>query len=291
MIKSLAHLPKHKREELKHVISVIRELCNDVQMIILFGSFARGDWVEDEYKEGHIVYEYKSDFDILVVTEKKETANDNAIWYRIENKIGYSSNRTDVSIIEHHITDVNYKIDTRHYFFTDIKKEGILLYDSKKFKLARIRKLNVEERKRIAEEDFKIWFKNASTFFRYASLALTNKDYKYSAFNFHQATEHAYTANLLVFSGYKPKIHNISTLGKQVARYEPEFKKIFPRKTKEEDRLFKLLKKAYVDARYKKEYKITKSELEYLSKRVKKLHALTRKACKIKIESFTGSES
>ena len=28
-------------------------------MIILFSSFARGDWVDDIYTEGHITYEYK----------------------------------------------------------------------------------------------------------------------------------------------------------------------------------------------------------------------------------------
>lgn len=64
-------LPKHERAELKQVTSIIRELCDDVVMRILFGSFARGDWVEDEYKEGHIIYECKSDFDILVITEGK----------------------------------------------------------------------------------------------------------------------------------------------------------------------------------------------------------------------------
>jgi hypothetical protein len=45
-------------------------------MIILFGSYARGQWVEDIYTEGHITYEYISDFDILVLTRLKKTAKD-----------------------------------------------------------------------------------------------------------------------------------------------------------------------------------------------------------------------
>ncbi len=53
--------------------------------------------------------------------------------------------------------------------------------------------------------------------------------------------------------------------------------------------LFELLKKAYVDARYKKSYKITKRELEYLAGRVRKLRTLTRKICREKIASFTGN--
>jgi len=49
---------------------------------------------------------------------------------------------------------------------------------------------------------------------------------------------------------------------------------------------FKLLKKTYIDARYKKDYKITKQQLEYLAQRIKKLHELTEKICVAKIKSF-----
>jgi DNA repair ATPase RecN len=84
----------------------------------------------------------------------------------------------------------------------------------------------------------------------------------------------------MVSVGGKPKIHNLETLGKIIVYYHPEFMKIFPRQTKEEKRLFKLLKDAYVDARYKKDYKITREELEYLAKRVEKLRDLVAENCK-----------
>jgi len=42
-------------------------------MIILFGSYARGEWVED-YQEN---YEYISDYDILVITADRKTAKRN----------------------------------------------------------------------------------------------------------------------------------------------------------------------------------------------------------------------
>ena len=41
-----------------------------------------------------------------------------------------------------------------------------------------------------------------------------------------------------------------------------------------------------IDARYKKDYKITKKQLEYLAERVKELQRLTKKICGAKIESF-----
>ena len=36
-----------------------------LEKIILFGSYARGTWVEDGYVKAGITYEYKSDFDLL----------------------------------------------------------------------------------------------------------------------------------------------------------------------------------------------------------------------------------
>jgi len=44
---SLAHLPQRKRGELARIVSIIRESVPQAEMIILFGSYARGDAVED----------------------------------------------------------------------------------------------------------------------------------------------------------------------------------------------------------------------------------------------------
>jgi len=43
MKKSLAHLPEHKRQELKLVVQIIRRQFPSAQMIILFGSYARDE--------------------------------------------------------------------------------------------------------------------------------------------------------------------------------------------------------------------------------------------------------
>ena len=75
MKKSLTHLPQHKREELKLVTRIIRKQFPSAHMIILFGSYARNEWVEDIYTEGHITYEYISDFDILVTVKSRSLAD------------------------------------------------------------------------------------------------------------------------------------------------------------------------------------------------------------------------
>ncbi|MHC4396795.1 MAG: HEPN domain-containing protein, partial [Planctomycetota bacterium] len=194
--------------------------------------------------------------------------------------------KTPVSVIYHSIGQVNHQLKEGRYFFSDIKKEGITLYDTGKLKLERIRKPSPQKRKQIAEEDFKMWFTSAKQFYSHFESDLKKRWYKIAAFELHQAVERFYGAVLLVFTGYKPKRHNIEKLGRQVSGYDAAFLKVFPRATKEQDENFKLLKKAYIDARYKKDYKITRKQLEYLAKRVKILQRLTKKICKEKIESF-----
>ncbi len=288
MKKSLAHLPLSKKQELKRLKSVILEKAPQTQFIILFGSHARGDWVDDEYIEDHITYSYKSDFDILAITDDKKITRNDSIWMQVENEYygAFYSQRTPVDIISHHIQEVNNKLRDGHYFFSDIKKEGVLLYDSGNYKLERRRKINSARRLQIAVDDFEQWFESANEFYKHFIYAMDDNSYKIAAFNLHQATERFYGAFILVVSGYKPKIHNIEKLGKIASRYCPEFLKIFPKKTDEEKHLFKLLKNAYIDARYKKGYNITKDELSYLAKRVGKLCDLVEKTCKTKIQSL-----
>ena len=43
---SLEHLPEGKREELRRLAETIRGMCDDVEMILLYGSYARGDYKE-----------------------------------------------------------------------------------------------------------------------------------------------------------------------------------------------------------------------------------------------------
>lgn len=284
---SLAYLPKHKRSELKLIVQRIREVVKEAEMIILFGSYARDEWVEDIHVEGHITYEYKSDFDILVIVKNHNIANRVSLWNKAEKRARAYPVQTWVTIISHEIDFVNRRLRQGQYFFTDIKKEGILLYDSKKFKLERRRKLNPKERSSLAKNDFKQWFTSAKEFYTAFDLLFKRRKYKIAAFQLHQVVERSYAAVLLVFTHYKPRIHDIEKLGRMAAGCDPQLLTVFPQTTKEQQNCFKLLKRAYTEARYNPAYKITKAELEYLGQRVRKLQRLTRKICTAKIESFT----
>ncbi|MDD5597103.1 MAG: HEPN domain-containing protein [Victivallaceae bacterium] len=287
MKKSLSHLPEYKKDELRAVTEIITEMI-DAEFIILFGSYARGDWVEDKYVgDDGILYEYKSDYDLLIIV--KDLAKYRYKGYRdkITGKILRMLHRDIyLSIIMHSVDEVKAAIKRGNYFFCDIKKEGILLHSSRRFRLPVVKELNPKQRLSNAKRNFQDWFESAKGFYRFFEVGLEENNLKGAAFQLHQATEHSYHTVVLAFTGYKPKLHDLEILGMQVDRLSPEFKEIFLKNTDEEKRLFKLLKQAYVRARYDMGYKITREELEYLAERVKLLQTITERVCKEKIKSL-----
>jgi len=172
------------------------------------------------------------------------------------------------------------------YFFTDIQKEGIYLYRKHRHNIGTIKTIPPGKRKQLAQQEFKKWFESAKDFYGQYEHAFGKRKYKLAAFELHQATERFYSAVTLVFVNYRFRTHDIETLGKKAIGYDSEFAKVFPCETDEQEKLFDLLRKAYIDARYKDSYEITKEQLEYLAQRIKKLHELTEKICKAKIDSF-----
>ena len=284
MKKSLKHLPESKQEELQKIVAAIQKSCKDVEKIILFGSYARGDYKEKKdlkpkQKTGHI-----SDYDILVVTEKKKSTDEFVSWSGAE-KLKLSA---PVRVIAHDIESLNISLAEGQYLFTDIKKEGVTLFDSKKYKLASKRKLKQSEKQRIAKDYFEHWFKTAEMFFKgfKSDLIESSEDKKYlgrAAFELHQAAEHSYKTILLVFTNYNPNEHYLRILGRMSEKYSEDLKDLFPKKTQKEKDRFKLLEYAYIGGRYDPEYRISKEDLEILAKDVKELLRLTKEVCERKI--------
>lgn len=132
-----------------------------------------------------------------------------------------------------------------NYFFKDVKEEGIVLYDSEKFNLAAPKKITAQRYQQKAQDYYDQWFETANKFYKGFNFCLSEGDLHLAAFNLHQTVERYYTTILLVFTDYRPKDHNLETLGIKVEMCDQRFA-VFPKSTKEEERLFELLKKAYI---------------------------------------------
>ncbi len=279
-------------ERIREISDVIIECAKDkIAFVILFGSFARGTWIFDRYSEDGILYQYSSDYDFLIITRTGNQASASRA-FDLERKIDKALERKGLlskyqghnphCIIES-IDRVNDDLEKSQYFFSDIKKEGITLYDSGEFKLSESKELNEEKRREIAQDDYEHWINKAEGFL-ISYEALFSKDrFADSAFHLHQATESFYNCALLTLSGYKPKSHDLAELNQLCTIQSNNFLKTFPSATEDQKQCFKLLQKAYIDARYNKNFKITKEQLEYLIGRVEKLRGLVQEICKDRI--------
>jgi predicted nucleotidyltransferase/HEPN domain-containing protein len=282
---------KDHEEKIRQISDIIVSCGKDkIAFVILFGSFARGTWVFDRYSEGMILYQYASDYDFLIITKTGKQATDlesgsaSRLLNRelqgnnIFNKYGHNPH----FVIES-IDYINSELEKGKYFFSDIKKEGITLYNSGEFELAEPKELNDEEKRQIAREDYQHWMEKSEGFFSGCKNFSQNNDFALSAFMLHQTTESLYNCTLLTLGGYKPKSHDLIELNKLCCVHSQDFLTTFPTATKEQQDCFNLLQKAYIDARYNKSYVITKEQLEYLIGRVEKLKGLVDGVCKEKI--------
>jgi len=293
MKKSLAHLPGRKRDEIHIIIKKVLERLPETQMIILYGSYARGDYTEyDEKIEFGIPTVFMSDYDILVVTHgikdfdaaRKLDNVDN--WYTMR-----YPDWSPVQLINDDIAKVNQDISDGRPFYNEVKKDGILLYDNGNFKLARRRKLRYDEIKKQAEEYYDKRYGYAKDFLRSAKYDYKDKVYHLAAFHLHQTCENCFTAVRLTFTLKGGKQHNLEKLLNIVRRHAPqEFLDIFPRQTKEEKRLFLLLKAAYVEGRYNPQFAVTKEDIEALMPIAQKLLDLTKRLCEERIKEYGEME-
>lgn len=289
---SLDHLPEGKRRELEFVVEVVREgfasslehrmatrlRAGKLLKIILFGSYARGDWVEDP------VGRYFSDFDLLVVVNHEDLTDVSEFWSKTEDRLveevsAGTKLRTPVSVIYHSLGEVNEKLKLGRYFFMDIVRDGIALFEEQGYPFAEPRPLSPEEALRETRDYYDEWFASAEEFLDDFRGNVAKGRLKKAAFELHQATERFYHCVFLVRTLYSPKTHSLNRLRKLAEELEPRLVEVWPSNTKFERRSYELLRAAYVKARYSRHYRITAEELEWLGSRVELLQSLVRVAC------------
>ena len=278
----LDHLPARKQDVLRNVVDIVQAGA-PVELLILFGSHARGDWVEDP-EQG-----YFSDYDVLAIVENPKVSEDAALWSGLESKAREVSGDSLVTLIAHDYKFVNREIRAGSYFFGDIRNEGVVLYDTGRFMLASPKEASPAERVERAERNFLYWFESASRFLGTSEFCIKEGWYTNAAFELHQATERLYVAASLVFTGYKRKSHDLRKLDEEAAPLHADLRGALPRTEPEDARLFDLLRRAYIDARYVKSYRVTAEELATLSERVRAFAAVVERVCREKIASLRAA--
>lgn len=288
------HLPAAKQRELERVIALLFAEFGDataiatsdwkkqarILKVILYGSYARGDWVD----EPHTAKGYQSDFDLLVIVNHPKLTDRAGFWSTAEDRLNRElaitkTLRTPVNFIVHTLQEVNDALIDGRYFFIDIARDGIVLYEAEPSELAAPQPKTPHQALALAQEYLEEWLPSARRFQRAAACMIAESGLKEAAFQLHQATERFYHCALLVCTFYTPHVHNLGFLRTQAERIDPRLIEIWPRETKADRARFEKLKEAYVKARYSKHYRIGEDELAWLGERVEALGQVVEVVC------------
>jgi len=293
----LDHLPANKQRELERVVEILFEEFGDatagkkklgrILKIILYGSYARGGWVD----EPHTAKGYQSDYDLLIIVNQKQLTDRVAYWAKADERLIRELSitrtlRTPVNFIVHTLQEVNDGLAHGRYFFMDIARDGIALYEADDTELHKPKPKTPPEALAMAKEYFEEWMPSAQSFFRGYRHAVDDKDLKKAAFDLHQATERLYHTVLLVTTFYTPHVHNLGFLRTQAERLDRRLQGIWPMDARKERAMFEKLKDAYVKARYSKHYRISEEELAWLGARVEELGQVVHVICQETIASL-----
>jgi predicted nucleotidyltransferase/HEPN domain-containing protein len=297
----LDHLPAAKQRELERVVQILFEEFRDatalatsawkkqarILKVILYGSYARGGWVD----EPHTAKGYQSDFDLLIIVNHQKLTDRVEFWSGAEDRLNRElaitkSLRTPVNFIVHSLHEVNDSLSQGRYFFMDIAREGIAIYQSDETDLPEPKPRTPSEALALAKEYFEEWLPSGQRKLELANEAAARSYPKDAAFLLHQATESYYHCVLLVCTFYTPHVHNLGFLRTQAERIDMGLFDVWPRETRRERAMFQKLKEAYVKARYSKNFRINEDELAWLGSRVEELGRVVEAVCSARLKEL-----
>ncbi len=295
------HLPPAKQRELERVVQILFEEFGDatamatadwkrqarILKVILYGSYARGGWVD----EPHTAKGYQSDFDLLIIVNNEKLTDRVEFWLRAEERLNRElaitkTLRTPVNFIVHTLAEVNDGLAHGRYFFMDVARDGIALYESDDTELHQPKPKTPEQAVAMARAYFEEWFPSALKRFEAARFLIEKGYTKQAAFDLHQTTESLYHCVLLVCTFYTPHVHNLGFLRTQAERIDARLIDAWPRDNRADRARFEKLKEAYVKARYSKHYRISAEELGWLGERVEELGRIVMAVCNERIDGL-----
>ena len=293
MKNSIDFLPERKQRDLHELAALIRDEVKDVVMIILYGSYAANTYVErDERRDYGVRTIYMSDYDLLVVTKRRLGERESTVEARVRERFAAGKNDENLprpQIINESISKLNDALTMGRYFYVEIVAKGIMLYDSGECQLATPGELDYAEIKKMAEEYYDDKFSDGLDFFKGANFYYQEENYHMTAFMLHQATESFLKTIPLVYILYGYKEHDLQFLIEKCKPYTLELAKVFPCDTDEEKRLFDLLRRAYLEARYnKKNFIVTKADIDALVPKIELLRDIVEKGCRLQIAYYSS---
>lgn len=239
------------------------------EMIFLLGGSLYRKRSESIFHQLSPTSRYISDYFLLVLIRDLSKKNLHEWQDKIESNCKFL---IPVTIIVLQTVTFEEWLKTGHRFAWIVWQSAVVIYDSGS--LSRIIPKDIPDTA-TGKEDERLYMEGvtkAKEFLAGSELFHLRKQHAMAAFMLHQSAEQALHTILKIGTGYHANTHSIERLLRYASLISYQLPDIFPQKTDQEKRLFNLLQRAYIDTRYKKEYKISNDDLACLTNKVRHIH-------------------
>ncbi|KQN09690.1 nucleotidyltransferase [Sphingobium sp. Leaf26] len=282
------HLPAPIREELLHVATIVFEAfeettkgrCSEhfragrILTLILHGPHAEKDW--DDIGPGEA-------FRVLAIVNYPRLARSERDWRLVRDRLRRAWEHGEITrpvrLSVESLERVNGALVDGVPHFVTIAEQGIALYQMEGLRLKEPHRLPVRERAIRGAVEFIRWHERGTGFLAGAAFYRDRGDAPMAALMLHQACEHFYLCVLRSISLHAPRTHALDELREAAEALDPHLCSAWPRDSRFERRAFGCIRRAYVEARYGRSYRISGEELSWAFARVEILQERAAFAC------------
>lgn len=286
------HLPAPIRTELLRVATILFEAfeettkgrCSEhfragrVLALLLHGPHAGTAWGEGAPGEA---------FWLLTIVNYPRLARSERDWRQVRDRLRRAWElgeithpvRLDVESLER----INAALAQGVPHFVTIATKGLALYQSEGLRLSSPRRMPAMDRIAAGRSEYAHWHTRATDFLSGAAFYERQSNAPMAALLLHQACEHSYQCLLWSLTLHGPRTHALDELRESAEMLVGRLREAWPRETPFERRAFGCIRRAYVEVRYGRRYRISREELAWAMDRTRTLHALVAAHCRMEL--------
>ncbi|EJL35387.1 HEPN domain-containing protein [Novosphingobium sp. AP12] len=282
------HLPAWMQDELLHVATILfaefeeatrgrlseQYRAGRILTLILHGPHAERKW--DEIAPGQA-------YRLLAIVNYPRLARSERDWRTVGDRLRraweFGEITRPVRLTVESLERVNAALVEGVPHFVTIAEQGIALYQTKSFRLQAPRHLSVRDRMILGLAEYGRWHRGGRDFLMGAAFYRDRDNPPMAALLLHQACEHFYQCVLWSLTLHGPRTHALDELREAAESIDARLCSAWPRETRFERRAFGCIRRAYVEARYGRSYRISPPELAWAFKRVEILAERVARVC------------
>lgn len=212
--------------------------------------------------------ELGGEYDLLILVKDNHNRPNDEFESVIHNR---SADTVPVNATVFKLSKVNEMILNGNYFFSTFCIPDKLIYDAGRIPLAGMPAKQELPRLKVLKQIHAGMMEKANGFLAGAVNFYETKEFSLCGFMLHQGVEHGLNSLLQPLMQFRLQTHNLHKLMRISRRFSLEIFNFFPRDTDSEIRLFQLLQKAYIHARYKDTFELKETDAAILLERIKGL--------------------